>query len=186
MTAIKCRQPHGRLVENSLNNPTCPAPIGCGVRPMKNCLLHQKHLTGAFDGRAKAALVVRRKSGVFPGQNTTLIGHILLEKIHIFIVQGVHGEIHLGFRTRLAHFRKRAAASAACAGLGFVVMSFAWHRILLDFPVQRVTPKETIILHDLDFLRLELLVASGLIARRGFTLFARFRAFNRYYFSRHK
>jgi hypothetical protein len=105
----------------------------------------------------------------------------LLEKIHVLIVQSVQSEIHLGFWARLAHFRKGTAATpAACAGLGFVVMSFAWHRILLDFPVQRMTPKKTIKLHDFDFLRLKLLVASCLIARRGFALFARFRAFDRY------
>ena len=123
---------------------------------------------------------MRGKAGVFPWQDSALVGHVLLEQIHIFIIQRVHSEIHFGFRARLAHFRKGTARPAACGGLGFVVMSFAWHRMLLDFPVQRVAAKKTIILHDLDFLRLKLLVASCLIARRGFALFARFRAFDRY------
>ncbi len=64
-------------------------------------------------------------------------------------------------------------------------MGFAWHK-LLDFAMQRVAAEGWIVLPDLQFLRLQFLIARGRIAGGRFALFTRFRAFNGDNFAWHK
>src|SRR4051812_47293374 len=40
----------------------------------QECLLHQQHLAGAFDGLRQTALIMGRQAGVFARQNAALVG----------------------------------------------------------------------------------------------------------------
>jgi len=67
------------------------------------------------------------QTGIFAGQNPALVGNELLQKVDVFEVEGVDGEIDLGFGPRSAHFGERTAAAGA-APVGLVGSGFARHR----------------------------------------------------------
>ena len=90
------------------------------------------------------------QAGVFPGQDSTLICHKLLEQINILVLQGIHGKINFRFGPLDAHFRYRAPASRISISSGFICVRFAWHK-LFDFPVNSVSAQERIVLFQLQF-----------------------------------
>lgn len=122
-------------------------------------LLHQQHLAGALDGPAQAALVMRRKSGILAGQQTPLIRDKSPQQVGILEIQGVNGELDLGLRPWGAWLGRRAAAAIAVSL--FLGISFARHKLLLDFLMHSVPAQEGIILLLLDFLGLRLFIARG-------------------------
>jgi hypothetical protein len=67
-------------------------------------LLHQQHLTGAFDRPIQAPLVVRGKAGIFAREDAPLVSDELAQQVGVLEVQRIHGEIDLGLRTRCADF----------------------------------------------------------------------------------
>jgi hypothetical protein len=85
-----------------------------GVLP----LLHQQHLARAFNGVGETALVVGGHAGVFARQDAALVGHVLAKQIRILEIQGVGGEINLGFGTRRAVFHG-ALSALVSVGMGF-------------------------------------------------------------------
>jgi hypothetical protein len=67
-------------------------------------LLHQQHLTGAFDRPIQLPLVMGRQAGVLARQDTALIRDELLEQIHVLEIQGIHREIDLWLWARGSDF----------------------------------------------------------------------------------
>ena len=116
--------------------------LAFGDRKSACDLLHEQHLTGAFDRPIKLSLVVRRQAGVFAWQDSPLVGHELPQQVDIFEIERVCREIDFGFRPRRAHFHERTAASTAAVGL--VRASFARHK-LFDFAMERVASQGWII-----------------------------------------
>ena len=65
---------------------------------------------------------------VFARKDAALVGYELLEKGHIFIVQGVKGEVDLGFGSWSADFHGGSVAFVTAAAWLFR-MCFSWHKI---------------------------------------------------------
>jgi hypothetical protein len=67
------------------------------LRKDRRRLLHEQHLSRAFDCLTQSALVMRGQSGVFARQQAALVSNKLLKKIDVLEIQGVDSEIDLGF-----------------------------------------------------------------------------------------
>jgi hypothetical protein len=119
-------------------------------------LLHHQHLARPFDRAAEQALIMRRQTRVFAGQQPTRVSHILPEQIHIFEIDGVDGEIDLGLGPQSTMLHTVPARTPPI--LAFFRIRFAWHN-LLDFPMHRATAQKWIVFFDLDLFRLQLFVA---------------------------
>lgn len=132
-----------------MENPNLPGQAGVGGE-----LLHEQHFPGAFDALVHAALVVRREAGVFAREDASLIGDESAEQGDVLVIKSVEGEIDFGFGTWGADF---VGASAFFSVL--ILGVFAWHRLLLDFPVKSMTAESRIILSEFDLLGFEFLVA---------------------------
>jgi hypothetical protein len=89
-------------------------------------LLHQQHLTGAFDGVGQAALIVGGHPSVFARKDAALVGNVLAEEIRVFEIQRVGGKIDFRFRTRGTVFRRALAAFI------FIFVGFAGHNYLIS------------------------------------------------------
>lgn len=66
------------------------------------------------------------QTGVFPGQNPTLIRHELFKQVRVLEVERVNCEINFGLGSLGADFI--SAGAAARAALFFVGIRFAWHK----------------------------------------------------------
>jgi len=151
---------------------------------LRRNLLHQQHLAGSLDGAIELALIMGRQTGVFAGQDSALVGDELPEQIHIFVVQGIDGEIDLGFGARRALFH-RGRFAATSFGIALFCVGFARHKALFDFAVDGVAAQRWIVFFDLQLFGLGLLIARRRIARRGLAFLARLRALDGNDFSRH-
>ena len=67
-----------------------------GFQKGRDSLLHQKHLPSALDRDAELALEGGRQAGVLPGQNPSVVGHVLLEQGDVLVVNRVDGVVHFG------------------------------------------------------------------------------------------
>jgi hypothetical protein len=118
-----------------------------------------------------------RQPGVFPGQDSPIFRHKLLEQGDVFVIDGIDGEVDFGFRT--------GNPGSICA-TGFLLVGIGFTRHgLLDFAVNGVPSESGIELFLFNLLRLQLFVARGLIARRRLALLSSFSAFNGNDFSGH-
>ena len=149
-----------------------------GFQKGRDSLLHQKHLPSALDRDAELALEGGRQAGVLPGQNPSVVGHVLLEQGDVLVVDSVDGELDLGLRTR-------GPGCGRSALLLFLELGLAGHG-LLDFAVQGMTAKERIELLLFHLVGLQLLVSGRLVAGDGLTLLLRFRTLNGHNLTRHK
>src|SRR5260221_10695023 len=70
------------------------------------------------------------KAGVFSGQNAALVGHKLPQQNDILVVEGIDGEIDLGFGPRSSFFNGGPFAAASFR-VPFFGMSFARHTAYL-------------------------------------------------------
>lgn len=86
--------PQGVVEQQKTRRRTGGFQNGCGG------LLHQKHLPSPLDRDAELALEGGRQAGVLPGQNPSIVGHVLLEQGDVFVVDRVDGELDLRLRTR--------------------------------------------------------------------------------------
>lgn len=60
-----------------------------------------------------------RETGVFPGEDTSLIGHELAEQGRVFVIKGIGCEIDFGFGTGSAFFSvSRASTTFAILFVG--------------------------------------------------------------------
>src|SRR5688572_19912008 len=121
---------------------------------------------------------MRGQARVLAGQDTALVCDKRTEEVCVLVIKRVEREVDLRLRPR------RAALCGTAFAL-FVRVSLAWHK-LLHFPMNCMAAQKRIVLFDLQFLRLQLLVSRGGIARGRLALLARLRAFDSDNFSRHK
>jgi len=61
-------------------------PVAIARRAVKK-LLHQQHLPCAFDGASEPPLVMGWKTSVFARQNSSLIGDVFAQEIHVLRIQ---------------------------------------------------------------------------------------------------
>ncbi len=135
-------------------------------------------MPGALDRQAELALEGSRQTGVLPGQNPSVVGHVLLEQGDVLVVDSVDGELDLGLRTR-------GPGCGRSALFLFLELGLAGHG-LLDFAMQGMTAKERIELLLFHLVGLQLLVSGRLVAGDGLTLLLRFRTLNGHNLTRHK
>ncbi len=111
-----------------------------------------------------------------------MICYISAQQSYISIIKLINGEIHLRLRARGSALHHTITATGTL--LISICISFTRH-ILLNFFMQSMTTKKLVILHHLNFLRLELFISRGLIASRRHSFLASLSTFNRYNFSWH-
>src|SRR5437867_710179 len=117
------------------------------------------------------------KARVLAGQDSSLVGHELAQEIGVLKVGSVDGKIDFRLRARCAALRGHAASPAAL-GIPLLGVGFARHKRLLDFAMECVATQGRIVFFNFQLLGLELLVASGDVARGRFAFLARFGALN--------
>src|SRR3989442_4695366 len=124
---------------------------------------------------------MRRQAGVFPRQDSAGVSDELSEQVDVLVVQRVHGEINFRLGPGRAGFHRPSPTRAATR---LIDVGLAWHN-LFDFAVHGVATKKGVVFFQLKFLRLQLLVARGEVARRRFALLPRFAALKGDEFSGH-
>ena len=113
-------------------------------------LFHQQHLSRAFDGAVKPALVMGWQAGIFPRQDSACVGDELFEQVDVLKIQRVHGEINFRLGPGRARFHRPSPTRAATR---FIDVGLARHN-LFDFAVHGVAAKKGVVLFQLQFLRL--------------------------------
>src|SRR5262245_31192224 len=73
---------------------------------------------------------MRRQTCVLTRQDTTGIGHELLQEVDVLVLQRVHRKIDLWLRPRRAGFRGAAAPSSI--SIGPIDIGLAWHSYLIS------------------------------------------------------
>jgi len=132
---------------------------------------------------------MRREPGVFAGQDPAIVRHELPQQINILEIERVDGEVNLGFGPGCSFLE--ATGAAAAFAFSAVGVSFAGHKgadpgWLLDFLVDSAPAEEGVVFFDLQFLRLQFLIARGGVARGRFAFFAGLGAFDGDDFARHR
>ena len=69
-----------------------------------------------------------RKTGVFAGENATLIRDELLEQVRVLEIERIDGEIDLGFGPGRSHLRERGPV-ASTAFIRLIRASLARHKL---------------------------------------------------------
>ena len=75
--------------------------------PAGICLLHQQHLSGAFNGPGELPLMLGGKTGVFAWEDAPLVGDVAAKQIHVLRIK--ISDIHIHFRL--------GAGSATCGSV---------------------------------------------------------------------